>query len=388
MKKVFIGLVTAFAVLVTMSLPASAAILQAGDEYTLPAGEKLSDNLYVGAGMINISGDIAGDLIAGGGNITVTGNILNDAALGGGTVNVFGEIGDDLRVGGGSITVSKNVEGDLIATGGFVHILSEVVVGGDLVAAGGMIIVDGQVKGNANLSGGEINVNGKINGNIDAQVGEKFALGSQANVKGDISYKSATEALISEGAVIGGKINYKKIKKKVFPFKGFEKGAAAALIGVLTFFAFIKFLIVLLTGLLAVLILPKKSRELVELSIKKFGTELLLGLVILIVMPIALGILFVSVLGSVIAVLGGLVYAMFMVVGKIYAGIILGAVLYKWFAKSKKIEVSWKSALIGIFILSIVSWAPLVGWLIKLVFVLVGVGAAAHLCHKNFWLKR
>ena len=76
MKKYLIGVFFLIGILIT--LPASAATVKTGEEINIGKNEQITDNLYIGAGLINVGGIIAGDLIAAGGNIVVSGPVSQD----------------------------------------------------------------------------------------------------------------------------------------------------------------------------------------------------------------------------------------------------------------------------------------------------------------------
>lgn len=382
MKKTLLIILTlAFLV----SLPASAALLELEEEYSLNRDETISDNLYVGSGDILISGNVFGDFVAAGGNILINGRISKDLTIAGGSINILGEIGDDLRAIGGQVVINNNVKGDVVIAGGNVNILSGARIGGDVVVAGGRVSIDGTVNGDIKAAGGKLVINGTVLGNVQAGLLNKFRIGRNAVINGNVSYNSPLKANIEDGATIRGDVIFNQTNRPSFGIDAKDaRKTALAFIGVL---ALLKFLAVLGAGIISVLVFKNKSKDLVNNSLPHFWAELLRGLVVLIVAPVIIIILLLSVVGSLFGLLGMLVVASFLLVARIYAGIILGGWLYKVFSKSKSVKVSWDSALIGIVILQLVGYIPIVGWITSLVFFTVAFGSISHLFYKNFWLK-
>ncbi|MCB0152784.1 MAG: hypothetical protein KDE01_34660, partial [Caldilineaceae bacterium] len=74
------------------------ATLVSQDNYRLPAGEVIEDNLYVAGGSIIIDGKIDGDLVAVGGYIEVNGEISGDILAAGGAIVVNGPVAGDVRI--------------------------------------------------------------------------------------------------------------------------------------------------------------------------------------------------------------------------------------------------------------------------------------------------
>src|SRR3989304_5776128 len=73
---VFIGLVAIFAL--ALAIPARAFDGRGGDTVTIPAGEVIEDDLYVGAGTFTLDGVVKGDLIVAGSTITINGTVEGD----------------------------------------------------------------------------------------------------------------------------------------------------------------------------------------------------------------------------------------------------------------------------------------------------------------------
>jgi acetyltransferase-like isoleucine patch superfamily enzyme len=263
MKKYFILLLILVLSLVAAS-QASAGTAKMGERYRLESGETVSENLYVGSGDINLAGNVLGDFIAGGGNVTVTGSVAKDTMLAGGSLNILGMTGEDLRVAGGNIIIGESVGGDLVAVGGSVQVLSGVTVGGEALVAGGSVVIDGTIQKDLVVSGGDVQINGRVMGNVRAKRVDRLTLGSNAVIEGNLDYGSRREAVISEGARVGGAVNFDQITKPARYGRGAEKGFIAALLGLFTLIALTKFAIIATAALLLVYffrdgLLPKRS---------------------------------------------------------------------------------------------------------------------------------
>ena len=59
--------------LMLMPVAASAAQIETGQQYLLPAGEQVLGNMYIGAGHTSIAGTAAGDLYISAGSVVVAG---------------------------------------------------------------------------------------------------------------------------------------------------------------------------------------------------------------------------------------------------------------------------------------------------------------------------
>jgi hypothetical protein len=98
-RRLWLLTVSVSALILTVAGIASAAEFGSGEQYQLPAGQIVEDDLYVSAGTVIIDGIVQGDLIAFGGYIEVNGEVTGDLIAAGGGIVVNGRVGDDVRVG-------------------------------------------------------------------------------------------------------------------------------------------------------------------------------------------------------------------------------------------------------------------------------------------------
>lgn len=365
MKKLLIILSLAFAVLPVATL---AAQLEGGETYASGVDEVVSEDLYIGAAMISVGGPVEGDLVAAGGKAVVGGDVSEDLILAGGDLVVLGDVGDDARVAGGDITITSNVGGDLVVAGGNVHVASTATVSGDIIAAAGVLIIDGVVEGDIKVGAGALVVNGTVQGEITAETDE-VEFGSSSVVEGNINYKAVREAKIGEGAELNGEVVFEERAVKSINHEG-----AKAIAGLLGLAWLGKLIMQLVAALILLWLTPKAVSSVVRQATDKFGQELVRGFVVLVVSPVAIIVLAVTVIGLMLAVPAGLVYATLVAFAKLLAGITLGALLLQWF-KSEQPHVSWKSAVLGVIVLNIVAVIPVIGWIIAAVLFLVTLGS-------------
>ena len=374
------------------ALPVSAAQVGAGETYWLGQDQSVSENLYIAFGYVDISGNIEKDLLAAGGNVLVTGNVQGDAMIAGGTIDIWGEIGGDLRVVGGKVLIGNNVGGDIVAAGGMVQIRPGVKVGGDIIVAGGAVIISGEIGGSVKVAAGSLTINGaQIAGDVQARVDEEMEIGDMVEIRGDLEY-SAWEGEEIPAGVVKGIITFNEIKPgekaAVKPFKkDFEKPWGMIIAGIFAALIF-KLILLIVAALFAVLVFAKKSKELVDHTLNNFGWGILQGLLIFIIAPIVIGLLFISVIGVYLGIFAGLVYGLLLLAAKVFAGIVLGSLIFKSIKKTKTLEVNWKSALVGIVIAQVISFIPILGWLFCAVFMLAALGSVSYLVYQYYWVKR
>jgi hypothetical protein len=361
-KKIFLCLAIAAMVLVVS--PVSAAEFRSGEEFALGKDQSVADNLYAAGSSVILGGKVGGDFIAVGGTVLFTGEVSDDLAAAGGTVSLIGLIGGDLRAAGGTVMIGGAVAGEGAVAGGQVSIAEGSTFGEDVTLAGGMVTFSGETKSDLKIYGEEAVINGKVEGNVIAKV-KKLTLGPSAEIAGALSYEAAQEAKIDPAAAIGGAIDFKKTEIHA----GEQKNVFWGLFwGVWL----LKFLSVLLVGLLLYWIFQRQTKELVKRNLEEFGWNLSRGAAVAICLPIAAIISFVTIIGGVLGGAGLLLYFFLMILSPALGGMALGSLIWRLFLKKKEYHFNWKTVVSGIVLMSLIGLIPFVGWIFCLVF-----GAAA-----------
>lgn len=366
MKKIaYVGLGIALLFGVTS---VGATTFRAAESYVFGVSETVGDNLYAAGGTVDIAGTADGDVLVAGGDITITGNVTEDLMVAGGNINISGNVGEDLRVLGGDVNISGSVGGEVVGVGGQVRVLQSATVGGDLNLNGGLVRVEAPVLGNVILNADEAHINGVVSGNVKVRA-NVVKLGAGAVVNGNFDYHSETEASISEGATVLGEINFHQVEAK--GKKGLGRGAILAF---LVSFAVIKLIAVSLMAIFFVYLWRKWANSFVLNTTDKFWKSTLYGFAALILAPIAAVILFVTVIGSIPAVLILLAYAILLVLATVFAGILTAGLTNKHLLKKKATELEWWKVVLGVLLFQLVKLIPLVGWLVAFVIFLASLG--------------
>ncbi len=289
--------------------------------------ENISENAYVSGPSPIVAGTIQGDLMASGANVYVSGNVVQDAMLAGGTVNVTGHIGGDLRVFAGTLMIDGPVDGELLAFGGNVTIGPHAIIQGDVNIAGGHVQVDPSAK----FASSKVNI--RDEGKDDQQAPQPM------------------------------------FDTNKFLTAAFWITQLMLLVGI--------FVIVAIMHLL----FPNFTKKFVQGSVGKgmFWKNFLIGLVMLIVMPIAAIFCFITGFGAILGILILVAYAAFIISSIIFAGVVFGGLLYELIKKPKKYNMGWWWLVLGVVGLHIIGWLPVVGWLIGFVFFLTAWGTIAML---------
>lgn len=236
-----------------------------------------------------------------------------------------------------------------------IKIVTDIDIPGDMVA-GEVVAV-----------GGNIDVSGRVENNVVA-VGGSVTLKAGSYVGGQVVVVGG-EFTKDPSAAVGGKVTQVYIPRFVPSLGNLLKGGWLAVwltISVMVLLGFLG-----LTVLLIALI-PDHVGAAVNALERSFVAMLLWGaLWIIMIVPVAV-LLAISIVGIVLIPLEVLLVVLAMIIGYIASGIYIGKNILLTLKKSPPPFVD---AIVGILILSLVGFVPLIGPIIKVSFLVAGFGA-------------
>ena len=325
--------------------------LRTGDSVTVAAGETLAHDLYAFGGTVRIEGTVDGDLVATGGSIDVTGSVTGDVLAAGGNVSIGGTVVGDVRIAGGTITVGGSVTEDVVATGGQLTLTSSGTVGEDLLAATGRLSIDGAVTRDVIARTGTYSKTGTIGGTEDVRITSEPSTPSGpavAPTPADRAIDAVRHFLVvlAVGAILiwlaprAYEAMKAAVQKRPLPAAGW---------GIAAFLGFIALLIGIVLAMIVLAIL-----------FGLLGFDDLIGI---------------DILGGIVAMLG--VILGFIVVSGYVADAIVGAALAGLVMRDRAASRTRELGLlaVGAAVVVLVSSLPVLGPWVKLIVVLLGLGA-------------
>lgn len=341
--------------------------------------EDTYENFYVVGGDITVNSKTNGDLYAAGGWVSVENAVEQDIVAAGGTVVISEPVNGDVRVAGGKVTINAPVKGDVLAGAGTLVITDKGSVGGELRAAGGVVEVNGPVVGGAYLMGEKVRVNSKIDGEVKITSAEEMTFGPKAEVA-SVSYLGKKAAVVENGGIVNT-INFTELEQH-----NRDKGKRTGFLGFLLGGFIIKFFAVLIAGLIALRLFRGQLQTLTANMLAKPWHNLAVGFITSIVVPVAMIIALVVIVGYYVAMMTFVLYILFMMVAGLLASIFLGAWLVKVLTKKSGLVLDWQAVVIGIVVLMLLRFIPVVGWLICAIVFLMAFGALVN--HFRQYLNR
>lgn len=354
MRKFLLGLI---ALVILIPALASAATLKSapGSGTASVNQNETVKNAYLAGNSVNLTGNVQQDVIAAGNTLNLTGSVGASLMAAGNAITISGPVGNSARVAGNNINVQNSIGADFLAAGNSIVLGENATVGDDLLVGGATVDLFGTVKGNARLAAGQINIDGKVDGNVIIKGGNKVTIGDNAIISGNLNYEAQEQAVISPSAKVMGETNFTKIKGNQ------NKMVWGKMAGVFTLFSIGVLITTFLTLWLLIYLFPNLIRKFIENGTGKFLSNMGMGFVYLVVMPIAAIILCVTLIGLPLGLLTLSIYAIGLILAKLLTPIFVGSLLFKWLGKNKVYRIDWLTVLVGVLVTAVVGAIPFLG---------------------------
>lgn len=313
------------------------------------------DGDYLGAaGVVDVAGTVDGDVMVAGGMINFSGKSFGDVLVAGGEIKIGGEKEGNVRAVGSNISVEGSVTKNATLAGASIAIEKDSIVDGNVYIAGGNIEVRGDVKGDIKAAGGRVLLSGRTDGDVEIWA-EEISIRPDAKIGGNLIYHSDRNLSINENIVAG------EIIKKSLPVSKNEK---SGFLGFLLGFELLRFLGLLILGLVLYKIFYRNGRDIYNSMEKEPWKNLAVGVLAMIIIPVFLIILLVSLIGMplMMVILFGFIVAM--MISKIIAIIAVGHLINKQFRERELTrKFPWMNFILGYLVLMVLWIIPVVGWL-------------------------
>lgn len=340
------------------------AFLTRGNLLIAP-GDTLTRDLYLWGQLLEVDGTLDGDVVTWVQTAKVTGVITEDMNVFAQDVGITGVVGDDVRAFGQSLSLDGRVAGDVLAVGATVAVSDRTVIGGDLRAACGVATVNGTVAGDLALYAGQVNLSGKVLGNAEIVSDGGIVFGENAEIAGNLVYKSPEPVELRPGMVKGTVTFTPQAPDEDDDFE-IPKGVGP-------FFHVFLFLAALIAGSILISLTKDHANRTAGIIRRKPLKSLAIGFIAFICLPVIIVITLVLVLTIPLSMVLTLGYLIAAYVAKFYVAIWLGSIIVRRAADSKKSPVP--VMLLGLLILYVATALPFVGTLITFLTVFLGLGA-------------
>jgi hypothetical protein len=250
--------------------------------------------------------------------------------------------------------VSAAVDRNTTIAGGKVELDSAAVITRNAYLIGGTIQVDGTVHEGLKASGGKVVLNGVVGRDVEVSAGT-LRVGPHAQIAGSLRYRVKAEKVhIDPAARISGTVTALPVKGRGIP-------------GVLWMFGF------LVAGAAVVALVPRFASEAAEILRERPGRSALVGLGWIILVPVAMIIAAVTIIGIPLALLTAAVYVVLVYLGRVPLAVWLGRRVLGARARTGR-QGALVSFFVGGLILFVVGIVPIIGPLAMVIATVLGLG--------------
>lgn len=354
--------------LLLASAPLAAATAESADDDSVE--HSLGADRFAAGRAVSLDAAIGGDAFAAGGRVTVDAPVGGDAFLAGGQVEVRGPVDKGLYAAGGVVVASGSVRHNARLAGGTVEVTPGARFGGGLSMAGRTLSFAGHTDGYLQMAGRDVTVSGTVGGDAEISAA-RIEIGPGARIAGKLRYRSDREPLLAAGAEVAGGLERLPGAYRAWSWRD---GAHHALRGVGRGLWFSGTFVL---GVLLLLLAPGYLAATSRVGRVEWPLCLGVGFSVLIGVPVAAVLLFITLIGIPVGLLALALYAVVLLLGHVVAAVALGDYALGRWAPARAGAPGWRVlGLLGALVaLGLVRYVPLVGGLVAMLVFLAGVGA-------------
>jgi hypothetical protein len=332
----------------------------------LPAGEVHEGWYFASGDQVLIQGTVNGDAYVAGGVVEVDGTINGDLIVAGGQVMITGTVSDDIRGAGGMIRLDGTVGKSVTAAGGAIVVGKSGTITKNLLAAGGSIQLNGTIGQEARVASGDVQVSGTLKSNLQAAC-SRLEVYKGASIAGNLAVMTDDKenVKIEQGTVTGSVDISTREQKEGAHFLGMSTGAF--------WFKLLFLLSLLVTTIVLVFVLPRQTEEMGTRIVRRPGQTALWGALVLVLAPVAMIILFGTVIGIPLGLFLLFLYLWFLYLTQVAIGAALGLRLFR--SEGSRGWRLFGPIALGIVIVQILVPIPIVGVLVLIAAFIFGLGS-------------
>ncbi len=341
---------------------------KSGEKILVTKEETINESILITGQTITIDGSVNGDLFCFAQNVTIKGDIKGDVICGAQSINISGNISGSLRSASQSLQIDGVIVNNVSSFAQNISSGEKSVVNGELTYAGQIADLAGKIGGKLTGSAESVNLHGPVGKDVYLEV-DKLNLNDKAAIAGTLTYMSQNNAVIGKGASVKEVVKKNPEKKKEQEDKNTPNPIQDFAGSVIWQSLFLFLLIYLFQDTL------ESLQPIVYKSpFKTFG----LGIITLILPPVAILILIFTVFGIPIAIIFGCLYIVAIFVARAITGFLLGIFIVDKYL-NKYTESRYFAGLVGIIAHWILLQLPIVGGLLSVISLFIGLGGIYHI---------
>jgi cytoskeletal protein CcmA (bactofilin family) len=279
-------------------------------------------------------------------------------------------ISDDLIAAGANIHVAGHLKKGLKAFGANISIPG--TVSGEVYSAGANIDLSGTFSSKVTAVGANVVLSGIFDQDVEVAAA-RLTLKPTTIIRANLTYSAAVLEKQEGSQVLGTVTERQEPMKREKVDEWRKKGERAAKRAGIAFW-FISTLALVLVGLIISAVFPHQTNRVVEAISQSPWKSIGIGLVFLVVVPVAIVIALVTVVGIPAAIIAGFLYAIIVYISRIYIGVWIGRKVIGALKRKQITSLFWP-VVVGVTIIALIGLIHFIGWIFKLFCLLISLGA-------------
>jgi hypothetical protein len=341
-------------VLVAVLTALSGSTRVADAQAQLPNGD---GDIVTAGRIIDLRTEIAGDAAVAGAEVTISAPVNGYVMGAGRSVTVEGRVANDVWAAGETVTVDSSIGNNAMLAGRIVNLGRNTVIGHDARLAGNTVTAEGRVERNLDIGAGTAQIGADVGGSVNARA-DRVTILPGAVIRGDLHVRADQPPEISPQATVLGEVRYEELD-----------GPRWAAWPMQWLFGFLALLVL---GLAAAAFAPTWPARVADTLQGRMWASTVSGLIVLVAVPLAAGILAVTIIGIPLAVVMLAFYVATLLLGGVFVAYCVG----DWLTARMHPQTSrWVRMLVGVLFVSLGMSLPIVGVAITAIVLIVGAGA-------------
>jgi cytoskeletal protein CcmA (bactofilin family) len=338
-----------------------------------------------GGATVDVAETVDTDAFIGGNRVSINDTLEQDAFIAGFTVAINAPVQGALRAGGNTVIVNSEIEGNTLLMGDRVWIKEDARMRGTVNILASEVIIDGEVDSELAIAADAVTLNGIMRAPVEVN-GQQITIADDARFAENATMNAYT--IYTESGVLGTEYITYNQDTTILPSAKNDNTAFNSWLS-LQLSSFFGSLII---GLLLILIAPRWVRHVGHSMHTKKKITWKYGAVFFLATPTALLLLAVTIIGLPLSLVGGFVYASLLMLGQLFAGMMLGLLMIRSGKEMHKEEQYNHRGRVmlqftaGFAIISLFVSIPFLGWFIGLLASVWGAGGI--LVNYREWRER
>lgn len=336
-----------------------AARAQSRDTATSAQDEgRIDDDILTAGGTVHLQHEIAGDVAAAGTEVTIDGPVHGYVMSAGRSVTVDGRVGNDVWAAGETVTVDSMVGNNAMVAGRVVNLGRNAVIGHDARLAGNTVSAEGRIDRDLTIGARTARIGAEVGGAVRARA-DRVTVLPGAVIRGDLVVRASEPPEIAPDAQVLGQVRFEDVNEA----RWLAWPGQWLLI----------FLGLLILGVTATAFAPAWPPRVADTLRARKLASTLSGLVVLIVIPLAVGALAVTIIGIPLAIVMLAFYVAMLLLAAVFVSYTTG----EWLTARLHLMRSspWVRLIVGVLVISLLMSLPTVGFAITAIVLIVGMGA-------------